>query len=71
VWLFGVGIPLALTLPVNRFFLPAFPAVTAAMALALADRPESAARIALLLAALCGTTLLYYGWVDLSIPLSL
>jgi len=70
-WLFGIGVPLVVTLPVNRFFLPAFPAVTIVMALALADRRANAVRVALLLAALCGITLLYYAWVDLSIPLSL
>src|SRR6185369_13876006 len=70
-WLLLVGIPVSLTLPVNRMFMPAFPAVTAVMALALADRPRVATRLVLLLATLCATTLFYYGCVDLSVPLSI
>ena len=69
VWLVAIVVPLMATLPLNRFFLPAFPTFSAAMALAIEDRPASAPRVVLLLGALCEATLIYYGWVDLRIPL--
>lgn len=73
VWGLAVFLPIAVTLPVNRFFMPAFPAVSAVMALGLlrATRPVDQIRIPLVMAALCATTLAYYGWVDLSVRLRL
>jgi 4-amino-4-deoxy-L-arabinose transferase-like glycosyltransferase len=69
VWLAAVGLPLFATLPLNRFFVPAFPAFTGAMAFAIAERPAIAPRIVLLMATLGGVTLLYYGCVDMRIAL--
>lgn len=73
LWGVAVFLPVAITLPVNRFFMPAFPAVAAIMALGLlrAMRPADRIRIPLLLAALCAITLGYYGWADLSVRLRL
>lgn len=69
LWGALVFAPIAATMPVNRFFLPAFPAATAVMALGLLRSGDAqlAVRAPLLMAALCAITLLYYGYVDLAI----
>jgi hypothetical protein len=57
---------LLLTLPDNRYFLPAFPAVALVGAQALAGRPRWSARVLLLAFLLCAVTLAFYARIDLA-----
>lgn len=65
-WIGLVFVPLLLTLPDNRYFLPAFPAVALVGAQALAGRPRWCARVLLLALLLCAVTLAFYARIDLS-----
>jgi hypothetical protein len=58
LWITAVFLPLILTLPGPRYFLPAFPALTIAMACGL-ERISEAAERAVLLALLYGGGALY------------
>jgi 4-amino-4-deoxy-L-arabinose transferase-like glycosyltransferase len=63
-WILSVWLPLSLTLPDHRYFLPSFPAVALMAALGLQQVPKGTARgllLALLLAA--STLYLYVDWV--------
>jgi hypothetical protein len=63
-WILSVWLPLSLTLPDHRYFLPSFPAVALMSALGLQQIPKGMARgllLALLLAA--STLYLYVDWV--------
>lgn len=64
-WIALVFVPLLLTVPDNRYFLPAFPALAILGAQALAARPRWGARVLLLAALLCAITLALYASVDL------
>ena len=66
-WIGLVFAPLLLTLPDNRYFLPAFPALALVGAQALAARPRWSPRVLLLAALLCATTLGLYANVDLAV----
>ncbi len=64
VWILSVWLPLSLTLPDHRYFLPSFPAVALMAALGLQQVPKGTARgllLALLFAA--STLYLYVDWV--------
>ena len=65
-WIGLVFVPLLLTLPDNRYFLPAFPAVALVGAQALAGRPRWSARVLLLALLLCAVTLALYARIDLA-----
>jgi 4-amino-4-deoxy-L-arabinose transferase-like glycosyltransferase len=66
-WIALVFVPLVATLPDNRYFLPAFPALLLLAARALLDRPARWTVHVLLLAwLLCAITLALYAQVDLS-----
>lgn len=65
-WIGLVFGPLLLTLPDNRYFLPAFPAVALVGAQALAGRPRWSARVLLLAFLLCAVTLAFYARIDLA-----
>ena len=63
-WILSVWLPLSLTLPDHRYFLPSFPAVALVAALGLQQVTKGTARgwlLALLLAA--STLYLYVDWV--------
>lgn len=64
-WVALVFVPLALTLPDNRYFLPAFPALAIVAAQALVARPRAGARVLLLALALCAITVGFYTQIDL------
>jgi 4-amino-4-deoxy-L-arabinose transferase-like glycosyltransferase len=64
-WIALVFVPLALTLPDNRYFLPAFPALAIVAAQALVARPRAAARVLLLALLLCAITVGFYTQIDL------
>lgn len=64
-WIVLVFVPLALTLPDNRYFLPAFPAFAVVGAQALGARPRWSARVLLLAIALCAITIAFYTQIDL------
>ena len=72
VWILAVALPVSLTLPTNRFFLPAFPAISAISALGLERgfASDDRVRAALLLGSFCAVTLLYYASADLRIPMN-
>ena len=63
-WILSVWLPLSLTLPDHRYFLPSFPALALVAALGLQQIPKGMAR-GLLLALLFGasTLYLYVDWV--------
>jgi len=65
-WIALVSVPLVLTLPDNRYFLPAFPALLLLAARALLDRPRWTAQGLLLAWLLCAITLALYANVDLA-----
>lgn len=65
-WIGLVFVPLLLTLPDNRYFLPAFPAVALVGAQALAGRPLWSARVLVLALLLCALTLAFYARIDLA-----
>lgn len=64
-WIGLVFVPLALTLPDNRYFLPAFPALAIVGAQALVARPRSCARVLLLALLLGAITVGFYTQIDL------
>lgn len=64
-WIGLVFVPLLLTLPDNRYFLPAFPPLMLLGARALLDRPRWTVRVLVLAWALCAITLALYAQVDL------
>ncbi len=71
LWIGGIGIPLLLTLPDNRYFLPAFPALAIAGSLGLERlfvRPQRALRFFL---ALCFCTVVFYALLPDSRPVFL
>jgi hypothetical protein len=61
-----VFVPLLLTLPDNRYFMPAFPALMLLGARALLDRPRWAAQVLVLAWLLCALTLAFYAHIDLA-----
>jgi 4-amino-4-deoxy-L-arabinose transferase-like glycosyltransferase len=64
IWILSVWLPLSLTLPDHRYFLPSFPAVALVAALGLQQIPKGTARGLLLALLLAGSTLyLYVDWV--------
>ncbi|MEZ4593082.1 MAG: glycosyltransferase family 39 protein [Chloroflexota bacterium] len=64
MWIFSVWLPLSLTLPDHRYFLPSFPAVALTAALGLQQVPKATTRGLLLALLLGGSTLyLYVDWV--------
>jgi 4-amino-4-deoxy-L-arabinose transferase-like glycosyltransferase len=65
-WIVLVFVPLLLTLPDNRYFLPAFPALAIVGGQALAARPRWSARVVLLALLLCAITLVFYTQIDLA-----
>lgn len=65
-WIVAIAMPLALTVPDNRYFLPAYPALALLGGQGL-ERSGVAARGLLLCAVLCAATLAYYASTDLSI----
>jgi hypothetical protein len=65
-WIVLVFVPLLVTLPDNRYFLPAFPALAIVGAQALAARPRWSARVVLLALLLCAITLAFYTRIDLA-----
>ncbi len=63
-WILSVWLPLSLTLPDHRYFLPSFPAVALLAALGLQQIPKGMARGLLLALLFGGSTLyLYVDWV--------
>jgi hypothetical protein len=60
-----VFVPLVLTLPDNRYFLPAFPALAALAAGVLVGRPRYAGHVLLLAWLLCAVSVLFYTRIDL------
>lgn len=71
LWIGGISIPLLLTLPDNRYFLPAFPALAIAGSLGLErlfERPQRALRFFL---ALCFCTVVFYALLPDSRPVFL
>ena len=63
-WILSVWLPLSLTLPDHRYFLPSFPAVALMTALGLQQIPKGTARGLLLAMLLAASTLyLYVDWV--------
>ncbi|MEW6271274.1 MAG: glycosyltransferase family 39 protein [Thermodesulfobacteriota bacterium] len=65
-WIGLVSIPLVLTLPDNRYFLPAFPAFALLAARALLARPAWTVPALTLAWVLCGLTLAFYARIDLA-----
>jgi 4-amino-4-deoxy-L-arabinose transferase-like glycosyltransferase len=64
LWILSVWLPLSLTLPDHRYFLPSFPAVALMTALGLQQIPKGMARGLLLALFLAASTLyLYVDWV--------
>jgi len=64
-WIALVAVPLLLTLPDNRYFLPAFPPLAALGAGALVARPRWAFHVLALAWLLCAITFLFYARIDL------
>src|SRR5688572_11795542 len=64
-WVLAVAVPLLLTLPDNRYFLPAFPALTLLAGRSLVERAERVAPVVALAAVLCAIALAFYARVDL------
>ncbi len=69
IWIAAVTVPVALTWPFIRFFVPSFPAIFAVMAIGLLHTTDADQRIRvpLLMTMLCAITLGYYGWADLAV----
>lgn len=65
-WIGLVFVPLVLTLPDNRYFLPAFPALAALAAGALLGRPRYAGHVLVLAWLLCAVSVLFYTRIDLA-----
>jgi hypothetical protein len=65
LWIGLVFVPLLLTLPDNRYFLPAFPALTGLAAVVLVSRPRWAGHVLLLAWLLCAITFWFYARIDL------
>ena len=65
-WIGLVFVPLLLTLPDNRYFLPAFPALAIVGAQGLVGRPRWSARVLLLALLLCALTVAFYARIDLA-----
>jgi 4-amino-4-deoxy-L-arabinose transferase-like glycosyltransferase len=65
-WIALVFLPLFLTLPDNRYFLPAYPALAVLGVHALLARPRFAAHALVLAWLLCAVTLLFYARIDLA-----
>lgn len=66
LWVGLVCAPLLLTLPDNRYFLPAYPALAAVVAIGVDRLRAGRVRVLLLAWLLCAVTLAYYARVDLS-----
>ena len=67
LWIASVWLPLSLTLPDHRYFLPSFPAMALLAALGLLQIPKGAARGLLLSLLLAASTLyLYVDWARAS-----
>lgn len=64
-WIALVSLPLLLTLPDNRYFLPAYPALAIVAAHGAAPLGPERTRVLLLGWLLCAATLAYYAQVDL------
>jgi 4-amino-4-deoxy-L-arabinose transferase-like glycosyltransferase len=60
LWIVTVFLPVALTLPDQRYFLPAFPALAIMMARGLARIPEAAEQAVVLALLYCGEALYLY-----------
>jgi 4-amino-4-deoxy-L-arabinose transferase-like glycosyltransferase len=71
VWIATISIPLLLTLPENRYFLPAFPAVAILLALGLERLPPWRGDVLLLALLLCLVTVAYYGSLEVRTPAQL
>lgn len=65
-WIALVSVPLVLTLPDNRYFLPAFPAFALLAARALLARPAWTVPALALAWVLCALTLVFYARIDLA-----
>ena len=65
LWIVLVSVPLLLTLPDNRYFLPAFPALAVLAARMLAGRPRWTAHVLVLALLLCAITTYFYARIDL------
>lgn len=65
-WVALVFVPLLLTLPDNRYFLPAFPALLLPAASLLVAEPRATGRVLLLAALLCAISLVFYAHIDLA-----
>lgn len=57
LWIAMVSLPLMLTLPINRYFMPAFPAVAIVMARGIGRIPEAAEQVVALALLYCGLAL--------------
>jgi 4-amino-4-deoxy-L-arabinose transferase-like glycosyltransferase len=68
LWIVLVCVPLLLTLPDNRYFLPAFPAFAMVMALGLERLPDTCDEVLLLSLLLCLITLVYYSTLQTAAP---
>jgi 4-amino-4-deoxy-L-arabinose transferase-like glycosyltransferase len=62
-WILSVWLPLSLTLPDHRYFLPSFPAVALMAALGLQQVPQTARGLLLALLLAASTLYLYVDWV--------
>jgi hypothetical protein len=68
VWIATISIPLLLTLPENRYFLPAFPAVAILLALGLGRLPAWRDDVLVLAILLSLVTVAYYGSLEMRTP---
>jgi 4-amino-4-deoxy-L-arabinose transferase-like glycosyltransferase len=66
LWIVLVFVPLLLTLPDNRYFLPAFPPLMALAAVVLTSRPRWAGHVLVLAWLLCAITFYFYARIDLA-----
>lgn len=71
LWAAGIVGVVAVTAPLTRFMLPAFPAIAALMAPGLPQDETERTRVLLLALLLAGITLAYYAQVDLGVPMEL
>ncbi|HYC21391.1 MAG TPA: glycosyltransferase family 39 protein [Candidatus Bathyarchaeia archaeon] len=60
LWIGLVAVPLALTLPDNRYFLPAFPALAIVAARGLEGLPDGRAEAIVLALVLCAAVVIYF-----------
>jgi hypothetical protein len=67
-WIAFVSVPLLLSLPDNRYFLPAYPALTIVAAVGLGRLGSERTRALALSVLLCAATLAYFATVDLTQP---